>query len=375
MELTWKPIGGVNMATDKKDSDKNAKSSFWDNLSHPRPYILITLILMGLFLVSYLYYFKSISDVYTNFFYLIIVFAGLWYQKRAIWIAIFLSALYLLEESLPPFSMTFSSVFRVLMFCLVAIVIGNITDRLVVLQNQLKAQFVLLQESHKSLGIANKSLGIANKKLNTLSSITRHDILNQLTGLDGYLTILKKKESDSILIDYIEKAKTVTKRISSLIQFTKQYENLGINTPIWQDCRTIVDTAVMHASLGQVIVKNDLSPGTEVYADSLLERVFYNLIENTLHYGGDQTKTIHISSQESDVNLTILYEDDGVGITAEDKMRLFTHGFGKHTGLGLFLSREILSITDITITENGTPGKGARFEILLPPEKYRMRKE
>lgn len=52
--------------------------------------------------------------------------------------------------------------------------------------------------------------------------------------------------------------------------------------------------------------------------------------------------------------------------------RIFEQGFGKNTGLGLFLSREILAITGITITENGTPGKGARFEITVPKGAYRF---
>ncbi|MCX6688670.1 MAG: ATP-binding protein, partial [Methanoregula sp.] len=65
-------------------------------------------------------------------------------------------------------------------------------------------------------------------------------------------------------------------------------------------------------------------------------------------------------------------EDDGVGITAEDKKKLFTRGFGKNTGLGLFLSREILAITGITITETGEPGKGARFEITVPKGEYQF---
>jgi len=47
-------------------------------------------------------------------------------------------------------------------------------------------------------------------------------------------------------------------------------------------------------------------------------------------------------------------------------------GFGKNTGLGLFLSKEILSITDITITENGEPDKGARFEMVVPKGAYRF---
>ncbi len=70
-------------------------------------------------------------------------------------------------------------------------------------------------------------------------------------------------------------------------------------------------------------------------------------------------------------DLVVTFEDDGDGIGAKDKERLFERGFGKNTGLGLFLSREILSITGITITENGEPGKGARFELAVPAGQYR----
>ena len=112
-----------------------------------------------------------------------------------------------------------------------------------------------------------------------------------------------------------------------------------------------------------------------IFADRLFEKVFYNLIDNALRYGGSDIKTIRVSSQEIDTILTILCEDDGVGITDEDKKRLFTRGFGKNTGLGLFFSREILAITGITITETGTPGKGARFEITVPKGMWRFIKK
>ena len=110
----------------------------------------------------------------------------------------------------------------------------------------------------------------------------------------------------------------------------------------------------------------------EIFADRLFEKVFYNLIDNALRHGGDRMKTIHVSAQESDASLAIVCEDDGMGISEEDKKRLFTRGFGRNTGLGLFLSREILAITDITITENGIPGTGARFEIVVPKGMWRM---
>jgi signal transduction histidine kinase len=74
-------------------------------------------------------------------------------------------------------------------------------------------------------------------------------------------------------------------------------------------------------------------------------------------------------------DLIIIYQDNGVGITSEDKPKLFRKGFGKHTGLGLFLAREILAITGSTIMETGFPGKGARFEIIVPPDAFQVTKK
>jgi signal transduction histidine kinase len=65
-------------------------------------------------------------------------------------------------------------------------------------------------------------------------------------------------------------------------------------------------------------------------------------------------------------------EDNGGGIDRETKKHLFKRGYGKNTGFGLFLIREILSITGITIDENGESGRSARFEIVVPNGAYRF---
>jgi signal transduction histidine kinase len=96
-----------------------------------------------------------------------------------------------------------------------------------------------------------------------------------------------------------------------------------------------------------------------------------DLMDNAVKYGGERMTTIRFSSYESDGEQVIVCEDDGAGISVEDKKRLFERGFGKHTGFGLFISREILAITGITIRENSEPGKGARFEINVPKGMYR----
>jgi signal transduction histidine kinase len=68
-----------------------------------------------------------------------------------------------------------------------------------------------------------------------------------------------------------------------------------------------------------------------------------------------------------------MWEDDGTGIPDEEKERIFERGYGKNTGLGLFLAREVLGITGIGIREDGVPGKGARFVITVPEGAYRFK--
>jgi signal transduction histidine kinase len=109
----------------------------------------------------------------------------------------------------------------------------------------------------------------------------------------------------------------------------------------------------------------------EVFADPMLDRVFANLIENAARHGKTVSKVV-ITYRIRDDGLSICVEDDGQGVPETEKERIFAYGIGTESGLGLFLVREILSITGMTIQETGTPGKGARFVIHVPPDGYRI---
>jgi PAS domain S-box-containing protein len=219
---------------------------------------------------------------------------------------------------------------------------------------------------------AEDALARANKKLNILSSITRHDIRNQLSALKSYLALSKETLNDtSRVAGYIQKEETITDTIERQINFTGTYQDMGVTAPAWQNVQAGVLRAVAALPMRDVkaeVYRTDL----EVYSDPLFEKVSYNLIDNALRYGGDRLTTIRITSQETGDGLVLCYEDDGAGISPGDKKHLFERGFGKNTGLGLFLSREILSITGITIAETSEPGKGARFEITVPKGEYRF---
>ncbi len=220
----------------------------------------------------------------------------------------------------------------------------------------------------------NQSLDAANKKLKLLSSITRHDIISQLTVLHLYHGMLEKKLPDTTYHDYFKKIGSATDRISSIIRFTERYEEMGINTPVWADARAIVEAAEKEGATGHLRLVNDIPAGTEVFTDALIANIFYNLMDNAVKYGGKIT-TVRFSVEKSDDNCVILCEDDGDGVPAQEKERIFDQGFGKSAGLGLALSREILDFTGIRIRETGEPGKGARFEIVVPKGAYRIAAE
>jgi signal transduction histidine kinase len=234
--------------------------------------------------------------------------------------------------------------------------------------------FLLLNmaRSQTELQKSEDALSRANKKLTILSSITRHDIKNQLLALSGYLELSKEtQDSTSVIPGYLEKEMSIVQTIGSQIDFTRAYEDMGKTAPVWQNINESVRWAVAALPMRTVRVEVDRSD-LALYADPLFEKVFYNLIDNALKYGGDTLTKIRISCHETEKGLVLICEDDGAGITRVDKEHLFMQGYGKHTGLGLFLTREILSITGITIAETSEPGNGARFEMNVPKGAYRF---
>jgi PAS domain-containing protein len=218
--------------------------------------------------------------------------------------------------------------------------------------------------------VGETALRQANTKLQLLSGITRHDILNALTALSAYQQLAMEASADPLMLTYLEKQHGITRQIHTLVEFTRFYQKIGVTEPTWQDVQEILTRVVRQLDTQGIPVVFDLQ-GIEVYADPLLERVFSNLIENAVRHGGRVT-CIRFGHDENSSGLTVTCEDDGTGIDPGEKENIFGKGYGKHSGLGLFLVREILSITGLSIRETGEQGNGARFEISIPRGNYRV---
>jgi PAS domain S-box-containing protein len=232
-------------------------------------------------------------------------------------------------------------------------------------ENSIICTVVDITESKQS----QEALTQANRKLNLMNNITRHDILNQLTALIGFLEISRHETDNPDLLRFILKEEQAANAIKSQILFTRDYQNVGVHAPKWQDVAETVSLAIAPIDLHGVQVTLGLH-GVQVFADPLLEKVFYNLVENSLRHGENVT-AISIRAEETDAGMDLIVGDNGAGIPDGAKEKIFRREYFRNTGFGLFLTREILAITGLSITENGTPGSGARFVIHAPRGTFR----
>jgi PAS domain S-box-containing protein len=215
-----------------------------------------------------------------------------------------------------------------------------------------------------------KALEQAKKKLNLLNYVTFNDIQNLVFSLWGYQQLAKGKTTEISVISVIKKEEEILQKISNSLKFAQAYQDLGLKPPAWQDLRQIFLLAISHLDTRKIKHSIELDDLT-IFADPLLEQVLQILADNTLTHG-ETTTQITLRYLEGQESITVFFEDDGVGISQDLKARIFSPDFQKTKSVGLFLAREILEITGISIQETGTTGKGARFEIIVPKEAYRF---
>ncbi|WOF17018.1 PAS domain-containing protein [Methanoplanus sp. FWC-SCC4] len=211
-----------------------------------------------------------------------------------------------------------------------------------------------------------------NNKLNILSTVTRHDILNQVAALLGYTEIMKDSPAlDDELNSYINKLEKSAETIQKQINFTKDYQKLGLVQPEWQSLETVVRRAAGFAHWNDIEI-NINTGSVEIFADLMLEKVFYNLFDNANRHGGSVSEINTTFRVDEAGRGIITVEDNGRGIKTDKKPIIFEKGYGQNSGYGLFLIKNILEITSISITETGTYDKGAKFEIFVPKDCWNI---
>jgi signal transduction histidine kinase len=205
--------------------------------------------------------------------------------------------------------------------------------------------------------------------LRVVGSLTRHDVGNKLMAAKSNLYLLKKRVGDNAdLIKYLDNIDSALASSDEIFEFSRLYERIGVEKPSAENVFDCFNQAVaLMPNLGKVEVVNECK-GLVVVADSLLNQLFYNFIDNSLKHGEKVTKIRLHYNKEDDGGASLVYEDNGVGVSEANKPKLFDKGFttGRGSGLGLYLVKKMMNVYGWTIQETGEPGKGAKFTITIP---------
>ena len=85
------------------------------------------------------------------------------------------------------------------------------------------------QEAEDALRLSEAQLKTANTKLSLLSSITRHDITNSLSAMQGYLSLMEECEPHEIP-EFTKKLRDISVSIESQMAFSREYEKVGVQS-------------------------------------------------------------------------------------------------------------------------------------------------
>jgi ABC-type amino acid transport substrate-binding protein len=227
-----------------------------------------------------------------------------------------------------------------------------------------------LEDNYLKITQNQHALTQARNKLNLLNYITFTELRNALFSLNGYLELEKEFLTLDVQKEYHRKVVSMVDAIEDTLAFAKTYQDLGMKAPCWQEVEQVFLFGISHLDFLSY-TRNLSVQGLTVYADPMLEWVFFNLAQNVVMHAETATE-VTLRYEEHDDGLVLFFEDNGVGVPDPLKTAIFERRYEEKNGVGLFLIREILEVTGITIRETGIAGKGARFEMHVPKGGYRF---
>lgn len=217
-------------------------------------------------------------------------------------------------------------------------------------------------------------------------SIVAHDLRSPFSSIIGILELLKlslkefnKEEIEEYINIVYNSANNTLSLLDNLLKWAvsqnkeKNFNPVKIN--LYELLREEVESIRTSARQKQIAISHSIEPGMNVTADiQMVRTILRNLINNAIKYTNINGK-IKINACELNKFVEVTVIDNGIGISAENKRKLFkidafhstpgTHN-EKGTGLGLLLCKEFVELHGGSIRIESEAGKGSNFSFTLP---------
>ncbi|MCG3219181.1 MAG: PAS domain-containing sensor histidine kinase, partial [Candidatus Heimdallarchaeota archaeon] len=211
-----------------------------------------------------------------------------------------------------------------------------------------------------------KELELEGKFLNIL---LRHDLLNRFVIIGGYLSIIDPSDLSEESQSYLKKASIAVNQSSELIEKIHKLRMLHDKIPLEIINLSDLCTEVIYNTKNLAEEKGitfERYPCTHLVKGShLTKEMLTNLIENAINHS--KGSIIRMSTFHNSDEVTIVIEDDGIGIDESLRDKIFERGYkGKHSegsGIGLFLVKKIITSSGGRIEVKASELGGARFEV------------
>lgn len=226
--------------------------------------------------------------------------------------------------------------------------------------------------------------------IGSLAAGVAHEIGNPVTNIDCLAQDLQYSSEDPLAQEYAVQIREQTLRISRIVQSLMNYAHVGnkedqrhhVPYRVW----SLIDESIHFVTLSRkrddLLFRNRAQPELQINCDpQRLGQVFINLLNNARD-ASPQSGEITISTHATEHSVSVQVEDQGSGISPEHLPHIFdpfytTKVAGKGTGLGLFLSYQIVEEHFGQISAhspaNAITGKGTRFIVNLPRAANRDR--
>ncbi len=250
------------------------------------------------------------------------------------------------------------------------------------IESGISAQAENLQTSYEELEQNILDLRRSNDGLKQFAYIAAHDLQSPLRAVGQFAELLRQASQDGlgeIRENYIDMIVANVNRMAELISdLLRHAQVLSSDRPEeLVEAAAAVDLAVMNLSVlireANAIVTYDVLPSVQIYSAQLLQ-IFQNLVENAIRYRGSDRPQVHISVIEEKEAYLFSVRDNGIGIAAQYRDRIFEpfkrlHGAERSgSGLGLTVCRQIVERAGGQIWVESEIGTGSTFYFTFPKQ-------
>ena len=215
----------------------------------------------------------------------------------------------------------------------------------------------------------NNPLAVIIQKTGWIEDLLAEEDLQKSKNIEEFRTSIKKIE------EHVERARKV---VHNMLEYARRMEPRLEDVDVNETLKQTISLLDHYARINNIEILAKFAPDLPIVASdqAQLQQVFFNLISNAIDAIGKEG-SIEIKSIRFGGEIAISIADNGPGIPEENQRKVFdpfftTKDTGKGTGLGLWVTYNIIEKMNGTITLRSELGKGSTFIVKIPivlPEK------